>query len=184
MATVKPAWLASVEHVLSNACSTIDRTIWIACSGGLDSCVLLDIAAQWAGRNADNSVAVIHINHQLSPNADNWQKQVEQLAFRYQIRCVSKKVSVANDTRQSLESQARDARYESIFKTLNHDDVLLLGHHLDDQVETVLLRLLRGSGPKGLGAIRASTQRQYGQKSINLIRPLWSVQRSDLESYR
>jgi len=192
LAIVKPSWLESVEHALSDACSTASLcseqqhnqpTAWVACSGGLDSCALLDITAKWAQRNPSVKLGVIHINHQLSPYAKQWQCHVEELAASYNIEYVSKHVSVNNKSRQSLESQARDERYNAMFETLKDQDVLLLGHHLDDQVETIFMRLLRGSGPKGIAGIRALTQRSHGTDTLKLVRPLLSISRADLETY-
>ena len=163
--------------------SNPEATIWIACSGGLDSCVLLDITAKWALQYPDLALAVIHVNHQLSANATAWQQHVEELAKSYKLKCVSKRVSVTIQARSSLESQARDARYKAMFESFINGDVLLLGHHLDDQVETIFLRLLRGSGPKGLAGMRPKTRRLSGMTGINLVRPLLSTARTDLENY-
>lgn len=184
MAIANPPWVTDVEHVLDNTCSLPEpTTLWIACSGGVDSCVLLKVVAEWARQRSNVQLNVIHINHQLSANAIAWQQHVEKLAKYYKLNCISKSVTIDNKNRHSLESQAREERYQAIFDVVNDDDIILLGQHLDDQVETVFLRLLRGSGPKGLSAMKQVSTRVHGAKTVSLVRPLLAVSRQEIEAY-
>ncbi|WP_372737999.1 tRNA lysidine(34) synthetase TilS [Neptunomonas sp.] len=144
----------------------------IALSGGLDSIVMLHLAASHL---PSCKLHVLHVNHHLQESADVWsafcQKQAESLTLPFtQID-----VFPAN----SSEAAARDARYAAFSHFLKAGDVLLLAHHADDQAETVLFRLLRGSGLHGLSGMPAG--RMLGDN--NIVRPLLSVPRLELETW-
>lgn len=149
--------------------------VWVACSGGLDSVVLLDVVA--ATLPAER-LAVVHINHQLSPHADHWQALVAQRAEQLGCHFEAHAVDCATQG-VGLEAAARQARYAVFEALLGADELLLLGHHADDQLETLLYRLLRGAGLRGLAAI--PQQRSIG--SGKLLRPLLQVPRQRLEQY-
>ncbi len=112
----------------------------VALSGGLDSMVLAHLAKTYLPQ-----VRLLHINHGLSPFADQWQQQVEHWAAEQNLPCHSQRVLVARQG-ESLEAAARKARYAVFEATLSPGEALLCGHHLNDQAETFFLRLLRGSG--------------------------------------
>jgi len=149
--------------------------VYVAYSGGLDSCVLLHSAVATLG---DERVVALHINHQLSAQAEDW---VEHCAGVCGSLNVTLQVHVVDVCRQisSTENTAREARYQVFEQLLGEDDILLLAHHQDDQAETVLYRLLRNSGPRGLAGIPVS--RAVGRG--NLLRPLLQLPRSELEDY-
>lgn len=149
------------------------QAYWVGLSGGLDSMVL----AHLASKNLP-SVRLLHINHGLSLNAHLWQQQVERWAQQMGLPCVSIVVDVDQQA-ASLEQAARDARYGAFAATLGPAEALLLAHHRDDQAETLLLRLLRGSGLKGLTAMAPA--RTLGQG--HLLRPLLGIGRAQLEAY-
>lgn len=148
---------------------------WVGFSGGLDSTVLLHFLLS---KNLPVTISAIHINHQISPSADAWQKHCEAFCQLRGIRCVSEKVRVENKGK-GIEDAARAARYEVFAKYLSAGDALFMAHHADDQAETLLLRLLRGTGVKGLSGI--ATTRSFGKAVI--YRPLLSFTRSDLLDY-
>jgi len=143
----------------------------VAFSGGLDSSVLLHALA----RRRRQSLAALHINHALHPQADHWQRHCEAqcAALRVPLRC--EQVQVV-ETGAGLEAAARDARYACFRRTLPPGGWLLQAHHLDDQAETLLLRLLRGAGLAGLAGI--PEQRALGEG--HLLRPLLQLPRSAL----
>jgi len=160
------------QHPVSNHC-------WVALSGGLDSVVLLH-SLNRVKTEADTpwSIKALHINHQLSPNADTWQAFCEDLCQSLSIELHCTKVNVQTGGR-GLEDAAREARYRVFEQALQAGDTLLTAHHQDDQAETLLLRLMRGAGPRGLGAMAA--ERPLGQG--RLLRPLLAFSRAGLESY-
>ncbi len=148
---------------------------WIALSGGLDSCVLLHSIA---ALNLPVKLHALHINHQISRNANDWQQHCADLCSRIDVPFTAVKVNVKNSGR-GIEDAAREARYAVFEKHLQNGDYLLTGHHADDQAETILLRLLRGAGPRGLAAM--AKERSLG-KGI-LCRPLLNFTRAELEDY-
>mgnify|MGYP000023273223 CR=1 FL=1 len=148
---------------------------FIGYSGGLDSHVLLSALVKLLG---GTSITAVHINHQLSKNARAWQQHCQSRCDEMGVAMVTETVTVENSG-QGLEQAAREARY-SVFETLlTPSDLMLLAHHADDQVETVLYRLLRGSGPKGLAGMPQNRSLGKGE----LLRPLLSFSRSELEQY-
>jgi tRNA(Ile)-lysidine synthase len=126
-------------------------------------------------------IEVIHVNHGLQASAGAWQKTVEQQSAVYGFTCHSRQVTITDqDLQQSgVEAAARDARYGVFAELVNDGDVVLLAQHADDQAETFMLRLLRGAGVAGLGAM--PRQRPLGAGS--LCRPLLNVSRRQIEAY-
>lgn len=147
----------------------------VAYSGGLDSTVLLHALAQLT---PSQPVLALHINHQLSQYADQWQLQAQSFCQSLGLEFRAERVDVVESGR-GLEDAARRARYEVFERTLESGDVLLMAHHSDDQVETMLLRLMRGTGPEGLAGIKAERSLAAGR----LLRPLLSMTRLQLEGY-
>ncbi|MFC5778773.1 tRNA lysidine(34) synthetase TilS [Alcaligenes parafaecalis] len=118
----------------------------------------------WASRRKV-TLHFFHIHHGLQALADQWQWHVHDLAARLQRPCHSLRVQVQSRSLSAdgMESAARDARYQGLaelaqFAGLQH---VLLAHHQDDQAETVLMRLLRGTGITGLGAMAPHMQRDH-----------------------
>lgn len=151
------------------------KRVLVGFSGGMDSSVLLHSLAQL---NLNIPVIAIHIHHGLSDHANAWQRLCEQQCQKLGVQFLSQRVSVHTET-GSIEQSARLARYEVFKQFIMAGDALLLGHHQDDQVETFMMRLMRGSGMTGLTAME--TERAVG-KGI-LLRPLLAVTRSQIEAY-
>lgn len=149
--------------------------VLVGFSGGLDSSVLLHIACRELGVER---VIAVHINHGLSPNADAWQKWITGFCKKSGVELHAEAVEVFADG-DGLEAAARDARYAVFERLLADGGCLLLAHHADDQVETVLYHLLRGSGPRGLGGIPETRDLGAG----TLIRPLLDWSKDALEHY-
>ena len=123
-------------------------------------------------------LSAIHINHQLQPQSDGWAAQCTKLCSEWQIPILVEKV-VVEKSGHGLESDARAARYRLFEQQLQQGDILLQGHHADDQAETVIMRLMRGSGVRGLAAI--PVQRPLGQGRV--IRPLLACSRQQIIDY-
>ncbi|MEZ9553666.1 tRNA lysidine(34) synthetase TilS [Vibrio splendidus] len=149
----------------------------VAFSGGVDSRVLLELAAQYAQTHGIECCAV-HVHHGLSNNADHWAKQCQTWCDALSVSLAVERVSLDIDSGESVEKLARDARYNAFQKHLSFGDVLITGQHIDDQLETFLLALKRGSGPKGLSSM--AKVMSFGEAFI--VRPLLSVTRSDIEA--
>ncbi len=125
------------------------------------------------------SLQAVHVNHGISPNAPRWAEFCAQLCSGMQVRFRLETVDIAQYRELGLEGAARRARYAA-FSRLDAD-VLVLAHHRDDQAETLLLQLLRGSGLRGLAAM--PRERMLEGTAIRVLRPLLEVPRSEIESY-
>ncbi len=154
------------------------RPILVGFSGGLDSTVLLHwLCTQSETRK--HGLRAIHVHHGLHRDADAWAEHCRNVCRALDIELTVVEVSVPRDSGLGLEAAARQARHRAFAAHLHEDETLALGHHQDDQAETVLLRLLRASGSEGLAAIRPV--RKFGQGS--LWRPLLEIPRSTLLHY-
>lgn len=149
----------------------------IAFSGGLDSTVLLHLLVHLAKSESFPPLSAVHIHHGLQTVADAWPQHCQTVCDALGVPLLIERVTVRPGA--SLERAARDARY-SVFTALTQtDQVLLTGQHRDDQAETLLFRLLRGGGVRGLSAM--PPQRVVGQGM--LVRPLLDITRAELEAY-
>lgn len=157
------------------------RRLVVGFSAGLDSMALLHALGKVAAEFG-LPVAAIHVHHGLSPNADAWAEHAAQACAARHIALTVQRVSVGQGA--SLEAEARAARYAAFRACLQEGDALLLAQHQDDQAETVLFRLARGAGVRGLGAMHACRELTLSQgPSIPLWRPLLTVSRRSLEQY-
>ena len=148
----------------------------IAFSGGLDSTVLLHALA---GADVDVPLLAVHVDHQLQAESATWALAASKAAEALGVECRVEIVTPDLDAGKGVEGAARDARYAALSALLGPGDWLLSAHHADDQVETLVLNLLRGSGPDGLAAMPESRKLGAG----TLVRPLLSVTRETLASY-
>lgn len=154
------------------------KDLVLAFSGGVDSRVLLHLLAQYRDQYAVN-VRAVHVHHGLSRNAEHWVEQCRTWCNQSHISFDVEYVMLERDSGESIEKLARDARYRVLAQYVTQQDTLLLGHHADDQLETFLLALKRGSGPKGLSAMAACASFSQGQ----LLRPLLTVTRQQIEQF-
>jgi tRNA(Ile)-lysidine synthase len=165
----------AVERALSAAATAIGGArVVVAFSGGRDSTVLLHAAAQCG---TFSRVRAWHVNHHLHAASDEWQRHCEAVSAGLGVECRVNHVQVSGE--RALEGRAREERYRVWRDGLDDGDVLLLAHHLDDQVETVLWRLVRGSGT---ALLRGMPQRRALGKGT-LLRPLLDVAGSALAAY-
>lgn len=155
------------------------RNFLVGFSGGLDSSVLLHLLVCIRDQLIPElKVRAIHIHHGLNPRADGWAKHCQQQCERWQIPLEVVRVSI-DPRHNGIEAAARSARYQAFSSHLAADEVLLTAQHLDDQCETFLLALKRGSGPAGLSAMAARMPFAHSQ----LLRPLLTLSRETLENY-
>ena len=173
--------LSTVTKFLAQHLNPNIQRLVIAYSGGVDSHVLLDMVVQ-VQQLHQRPIKIIHVHHGLSQYANDWANHVEQVAQAYNVDYVIKRVSV-NQQQASLEDAARQARYQAINQELVIGDVLLLAHHQQDQAETFLLRLMRGSGVTGLAAMKDSNVVPFNRLTIPAWRPLLTVNKSQILAY-
>ena len=167
---LKPELALQNIQQLTNA-----KVLWVAFSGGRDSHVLLDllVRALREGELQNNFIELgaLHIHHGISHFADDWVQHCENVCLQYEVPFKVRYVNGKVWGGQSPEAVAREARFSAFQQCLDQNQALLLAHHAADQAETILLRLLRGSGPLGLGGMREKISLGKGE----LIRPLLKV---------
>ncbi len=152
---------------------------WVAFSGGLDSTVLLHALARLRDRLGRVLVQAVHVNHGLHDESGQWVRHCQQVCAALDVPCRSLAVDATPAPGESPEAAARHARYGAIAALVERGDVVLAAHHRDDQAETVLLSLLRGSGPHGLAGMPQC--RALGHAW--LARPLLGFPRAALRAY-
>ena len=165
--------LAQLEQQLAG-----EQRLLVAFSGGLDSTVLLHQLTLLRQQHPQLQLRAIHIHHGLSPHADRWAEHCRALcdAWRVALEIVAIRVDGRDE---GIEGAARAGRYQAFRQHLQPGEALVTAQHLDDQSETLLLALKRGSGPAGLAAMPASLM--LGEH--RLLRPLLFCRRAALERW-
>ncbi|MDZ7854458.1 MAG: tRNA lysidine(34) synthetase TilS [Halomonas sp.] len=153
------------------------RSVWVALSGGLDSSLLLTLAAASAHRHP-RPLRALHVHHGLQPAADDFERHCRRLCSRFGVPLHVERISVDLAAGQGLEGAAREARYSVFARRVSPGETLWLAQHLNDQAETFLLAALRGSGVRGLAGMTACRDWQNRW----LERPLLDIARSTLEA--
>jgi len=154
----------------------------VACSGGADSVALLCVLAELR-EELGIVLSVAHFHHQIrGAEADADQEFVEELAARLKLDFHSGSGNApqhASQRKVSLETAARELRHQWFAQLIKQGkvDKIATAHTLDDQAETVLMRILRGTGARGLAGIAPS------HKAKHLVRPLLTTNRREVEAY-
>ncbi|TVL46691.1 hypothetical protein AYI98_14205 [Shewanella algae] len=153
--TLVDTLVLKLTALLDQIGATADNHLWLGYSGGMDSELLAYTLARFRLNHPKTpyQISLVHVHHGLSCNADAWAAHCRQRAEHYGLNFVLRKVQLELGPRVSIEAEARRARYQAIAELLNPGDILLTAHHQDDQLETLLLALKRGQGPKGLAAM-------------------------------
>ena len=167
--------ISRVREVLKEYVKQGDRLL-VGVSGGPDSLCLLDVLVTLR-EEFGYELEVIHVNHGLRPASDYEAKFVEQFAMKYGLGVHIIKVRVKN-MGEGIEAAARRARYEAFFKIRNEIGAryIVVAHTANDQVETVLYRFFRGTGPFGLAAMEIKNKQ-------GILRPFLNIERNDIEKY-
>ncbi|MBM4220674.1 MAG: tRNA lysidine(34) synthetase TilS [Gammaproteobacteria bacterium] len=169
--------IADIQQALRQ--SIPDRaSLCVALSGGRDSSVLLHALAGMRAE-AGWQLRAVHVNHGLQPAAGDWVRHCEEFCATLGVPLAVRRVRPQTDGGSGIEAAAREARYEAFAAELGPGEWLLLAHHEDDQLETVLLHLLRGSGVTGLAGIPAGSDFAGGR----LCRPLLGVSGASIAAY-
>lgn len=159
------------------ALQTLPETaLAVAFSGGLDSSVLLHALA----RRCPDRLEALHVDHGLQANSARWADVCRARAASWGIACRVLQIEVDPAHPGGLEAAARAARYQAMTAALSPGTRLALAHHREDQAETVLLRLLRRAGPRGLASMRGLRPGEHG---VWIWRPLLDLPRAALQDY-
>lgn len=153
-----------------------DKTqLCVAYSGGIDSHVLLHALSHLEGYK----IRAVHVNHGLSPNANDWESHCQRICQKLATPFQAFRLQIKKKPQHSLEAMAREARYNCLREALKSNEVLLTAHNADDQAETFLLQLMRGSGIDGLAAM--PEKKSFGNSE--LVRPLLKIDRKTIKAY-
>ncbi len=163
-------------ETLKNSYDSIGRprTVLAGLSGGADSVALL-LSLCDLRKECELEIFAVHVNHGLREEAIQDEAFCQGLCEKLRVPFIAEKAQVCRTG--SLEAAARTARYAAFEKAMQASaaDVLALGHHLDDQAETVLMHLMYGTGPSGLGGMR--------EKNSHVWRPFLQLRRKQLQAY-
>ena len=154
------------------------RRYLVAFSGGMDSSVLLD-ALSTVCEELDVELEAIHIDHGLHPDSPRWTRHCREFCESRGIPFINISLELKIPPGESIEGCAREARYDAIGSEMASGDMVLMAHHQDDQAETLLLHLMRGSGPRGLSSMPHIRPFAQGW----LARPLLGYSRDQLAAY-
>lgn len=160
------AFLAALTAIQPANSST---SLCVALSGGSDSMVLLHVLAEVRAHNPRVQLRALHVDHQLQAQSGEWAQQCRQWAQQLQVECEVLRVAVTDIDEFGVEASARKARYAAFKTALRPGELLLTAHHADDQLETILLALMRGSGVDGLAAMPACVRFAAGWHARPLL---------------
>ena len=165
----------SIESALDQ-CSNLGH-IYIGYSGGVDSHVLLHLCAAIA--RIRDRITAVYVHHGLQAEAEFWARHCEKTAKNLGVGFIVLRINAVADQGESPEEAARNARYTALKSLIGINDALLVAQHRDDQLETVLLQLFRGSGLRGLSAMPDIMTFGSGV----MLRPLLNVSKLAIDDY-
>lgn len=153
-----------------------EQKVLIACSTGIDSTVLLDLCLK---TNSIDKMVVAHVNHQKRKESDIEEAYIKEYCEKNNIICYTLKLpkeSVGN-----FQEWARNKRYNFFYEIMEKENLnyLLTAHHADDNLETILMRFIKGSSLKGYAGIMEKTM----ENGYNIYRPLLSLSKEDIKEY-
>jgi len=151
--------------------------IYVGYSGGVDSHVLLHLCASLD--DLRGKITAVYVHHGLQADASLWAEHCQKIAESLQVNFIELRVDATAVSGESPEEAARNARYAVLKPLVNANEMLMMGQHRDDQMETVLLQLFRGSGLRGLSGMPESA---FFGKGL-MVRPLLNVSKCDINQY-
>jgi len=168
----------NIEEILKHQIAAQNiKKICVSLSGGVDSIVLLFALQQLL--NETFAIRAIHINHNLYEGSQSWANFCQKICDQIQIQINIYSIKVKVTEGSGIEAAARKARYEKLQKSIQEGEWLMTAHHKDDQLETILLRMARGTGVEGLKGI----QKQFNFGSGKILRPLLEISKSEILGY-
>ncbi|MFZ6779501.1 tRNA lysidine(34) synthetase TilS [Undibacterium sp. Ji83W] len=185
--SLEQAFSKKLDAIIADFCEgNLQNGLAVGYSGGLDSTVLLDLAINYC-RRAKISLHAFHVHHGLSPNADAWLAHCQAACIADDIAFHAERIQVARDSGDGVEASARKGRYQALGMMSKNTgtSLILTAHHQDDQAETLLLQLLRGSGVAGMSGMDVCHRAPnlFGHDEVMLGRPLLTEKRTTLEAY-
>jgi tRNA(Ile)-lysidine synthase len=176
--------LDRIANILQHECQLHEKNkLVVGISGGPDSLCLLHALSQLG-----YDITAVHVNHGLRPEAEKESERVRQFAIGLGIDFIACRIDVRGNSREvstSIEEAARVLRYRALFEQakITGASAVVVGHNADDQVETIVMHLLRGSGLAGLRGMEIRTLPTTWSEDIPLVRPLLSTWRKEIQKY-
>ena len=169
----------TIQHKITAALAdfSILHRIFIGYSGGIDSHVLLNVCATLP--EFKSKLTAVYIHHGLQKEADDWAIHCQKVVSNLGVQFLEIRVYALPNAGESPEEAARNARYNAFKNIIFENDILLMAQHQEDQLETVLLQLFRGSGLKGLAGMPEKMPFSKGF----LVRPLLNVSKVEIQAY-
>ncbi|WP_259645840.1 tRNA lysidine(34) synthetase TilS [Candidatus Portiera aleyrodidarum] len=171
------------QHYLYSLIKSLNiKNLWIALSGGRDSICLLEITYKSLKKLKQNNsipkVYAIHVNHYMNKYSENCEKFCIEICNRFNIPLIIKRQN-KNKYITNKELSARNFRYFWFTYYLNKNDVIFIAHNNDDQIENLMLKIVKGCGTSGLSSIPYKRKLGYGF----LLRPLLNTKRNTINNY-
>ncbi len=166
-------------RIIDSALAELDQVghVYVGYSGGVDSHVLLHLCA--SVKDLNHKITAVYVHHGLQAAAEGWAGHCQQSAANLGVAFKLLRVDARSLPGESPEEAARNARYQALQSLMNADDVLLIGQHREDQLETVLLQLFRGGGLPGLSGM---PERMAFGRGV-MLRPLLNVAKTAISDY-
>jgi len=176
-----PPFVTAVQQALP-ASDFWTMPVLAAVSGGGDSVALIVALRRLVPEAAVHRLVVAHAEHDLRPDAGDDRIFVEQLAARLGLRCVTRRLAIRQHGGEGIEAAARRQRYEFLAETAADEGArhVLVAHTADDQAETILLRILRGTGLAGVGGMAPARELLPG---VSLLRPMLEIRRTEARRF-
>ncbi len=176
-----PPFVAAVRRALP-ASDFWTMPVLAAVSGGGDSVALVVALRRLVPDAAVHRLVVAHAEHDLRPDAGDDRVFVERLAARLGLRCVTRRLAIRPQGGEGIEAAARRQRYDFLAETAADEGArhVLVAHTADDQAETILLRMLRGTGLAGLGGMASARELLPG---VSLLRPMLEIRRTEARRF-
>lgn len=172
-----PSWYKTIFEQYHELLNRYDH-LYIGLSAGIDSNMLLHWLYTY--REQLPPITAIHVNHQWhGEDSFIWADFAKNSAARYNFNFINYDVLIDID-QKGAEACGREARYIKFAETMVENGILVVAHHRSDQAETVMYRLLRGSGSLGLGGMRDFTQLKFGMHELSVCRPFLSISKTSL----
>ena len=163
-------------EIKNNFNPIINKKVLIACSTGVDSMVLLDMAIKFLGKD---NIGIAHVNHKKRLESETEEKYIKKYALKHNIPLYV--YHLDTNTTENFQSYARNARYDFFNElSLKHNyEYVLLAHHADDNLETIIMRFLKSSSLKGYAGIEQETI----YKNVKVYRPLLETSKDFIINY-
>ena len=168
------------QHSLQRLHLVPGQQLVVALGGGADSQTVLDCLNRFRQANPQYEYLAIHLDHHFHPQSPAWAKTIKGSVESYGMASHFEDLTFIEKNRVSKEAMGRERRYQRLAELTADNAIILLGQHRNDQIETFLLQLKRGSGPRGLASM-AEVQPFVGQRK--LVRPLLEVSKQAILKY-